>query len=98
MPRRTLVCVVAVVFLAMGQTTLTVQKLIEFVKSQVELIKQKKGTDKELALSLGSIRLSEKLDDVVIEDLQGAGAGPLTIRALQKLQAQPASLKPATIV
>ena len=98
MPRRTLVCVLAVVFLAMGQQTLTVQKLIEFVKSQVQLIKQKKGTDKELAASLGSIRLSEKLDDVVIEDLQGAGAGPLTVRALQKLQAQSAGLKTATIV
>ncbi|MEI9971999.1 MAG: hypothetical protein WDO73_08015 [Ignavibacteriota bacterium] len=72
MPRRTLVCVLAVVFLAMGQQTISVQKLVEFVKSQVQLIKQKKGTDKELAVSLRSIHLSERLDASVIEDLQGA--------------------------
>ena len=45
MHRRILVCLLAAAFLAMGQQTLTVQKLMEFVKSQVQLIKQKKGTD-----------------------------------------------------
>jgi hypothetical protein len=97
MHRRILVCLLAVVFVAMGQQTLTVQKLIEFVKSQVQLIKQKKGTDKELALSLASIRLSEKLDISVIEDLQAEGAGPLTLKALQKLAQQSSGLKAAVI-
>jgi len=59
MYRRLLVSLLAVAFLAMGQQAITVQKLIEFVKSQVQLIKQKRGTDKELALALGSVRLSE---------------------------------------
>ncbi len=97
MPRRTLICLCAIAFLAMGQQSITVQKLIEFVKSQVQLIKQKKGTDKELALSLASLRLSEKLDTSVIEDLQADGAGPLTVKALEKLATQTASLKPAVI-
>jgi len=98
MLRRTLVCILAAAFLAMGQQAITVQKLIEFVKSQVQLIKQKKGTDKELAASLVSIHLSEKLDVSVIEDLQADGAGPLTVRALQKLQEQSSGLKAAVIV
>src|SRR5580693_957138 len=98
MPRRILVCLLAVVFLVMGQQSITVPKLVEFVKSQVQLIKQKKGTDKELAASLASIRLSEKLEASVIEDLQSAGAGALTIHALQKLQEQSAGLKAAVIV
>jgi hypothetical protein len=96
MPRRVLICLLAVAFLAMGQT-ISVQKLIEFVNSQVQLIKQKKGTDKELAMSLASIRLTEKLDASVIEDLQAGGAGPLTVKALEKLMAQTASLKPAVV-
>jgi hypothetical protein len=97
MHRRILVCLLAVVLVAMGQQSITVQKLIEFVKSQVQLIKQKRGTDKELALSLASIRLSEKLDIPVIEDLQADGAGPLTVKALQKLMAQSSGLKAAVI-
>lgn len=97
MPRRILVCVLAAAFLAMGQQAITVQKLIEFVKSQVQLIKQKRGTDKELAMALGSVRLSEKLDISVIEDLQAEGAGPLTIKALQRLQEQSRALKTAVI-
>jgi hypothetical protein len=97
MHRRILVCFLAAAFLAVGQQAITVQKLIEFVKSQVQLIKQKKGTDKELALSLASIRLSEKLDISVIEDLQADGAGPLTVKALQRLQQQSSGLKEAVI-
>ena len=81
----------------MGQGAITVQKLIEFVKSQVQLIKQKKGTDKELAMALASVRLSEKLELSVIEDLQGDGAGPLTVKALQKLAEQSSGLKAAVI-
>jgi len=97
MHRRILVCFLAAAFLAMSQQTITVQKLIEFVKSQVQLIKQKKGTDKELALSLASIRLSDKLDVSVIEDLQAYGAGPLTVKALQRLLQQSSTLKEAVI-
>jgi hypothetical protein len=97
MHRRIPVCLLAFALLSMGQQTITVQKLIEFVKSQVEMIKQKRGTDKELALSLASIRLSEKLDMSAIEDLQGDGAGPLTVKALQRLADQSKDLRAAVI-
>src|SRR5580704_15226781 len=98
MPRRVLVCLLAAAFLALGQQSITVQQLIAFVKSQVQLIKEKKGTDKELAASLASIKLTEKLDISVVEDLQAAGAGQLTVKALQKLSEQSKALKTANIV
>ena len=94
---RLLALLLAAALVALPQQSITVQKLIEFVKSQVQLIKQKKGTDKELAASLASLKLSEKLDISVIEDLQADGAGPLTVKALQRLQAQSSGLKEAAI-
>jgi len=45
MQRRFLACLLAVVFVAMGQQSVTVQQLITLVKSQQKLIKEKKGTD-----------------------------------------------------
>src|ERR1039458_1064889 len=97
MHRRLLACLLAVVFVAMGQQSITVQKLIEFVRSQQQLIKEKKGTDKELAASLGSLKLSERLDAPVIEDLQAGGLGALSLKALQKMLEQSRGLKAAAI-
>ena len=97
MHRRFLACLLAVVFMAMGQQSITVQKLIEFVKSQQQLIKQKKGTDKELAAALATLKLSERLEESVIEDLQAGGLGALTLKALEKLQEQSRGLKAAVI-
>jgi hypothetical protein len=97
MHRRILTCLLAMAFAATGQQSITVQKLIEFVHSQQQLIKEKRGTDKELAAALGSLKLSERLDAPVIEDLQAGGIGPLTLKALQKLQEQSKGLKAAVI-
>src|ERR1039458_6526370 len=97
MHRRFLACLLAVVSVALGQQSITVQKLIDFVRSQQQLINQKKGTDKELAASLASLKLTERLDASVIEDLQAGGAGALTVKALLKLQDQSRSLKAAVI-
>jgi len=97
MYRRFLICLLAVVSVAMGQS-LSVQRLEEFVHSQIQLIKQKKGTDKELADALSRVRLTDKLDISVIEDLQAEGAGQLTVKALQKLQEQSKGLKAAVIL
>jgi hypothetical protein len=96
MPRRFLACLL-VVFAAMGQQPITVRKLIDFVHSQQQLIKEKKGTDKELAASLATLKLSEKLEASVIEDLQAGGLGPLTLRALQKLEEQSRGLPAAAL-
>jgi len=97
MPRRFLICLLAVVSAAMGQQSLTVQKLIDFVRDQQKLIQQKKGTDRELAEYLAKVRLTEKLESSEIEDLQAGGLGPLTLKALLKLQEQSRGLKVAVI-
>jgi hypothetical protein len=97
MPRRFLICLLAIVAVAVGQQSLTVQKLIDFVRDQQKLIQQKKGTDRELAEFLAKVRLTEKLEPSVIEDLEANGIGPLTLKALQKLQEQSRGLKAAVI-
>jgi hypothetical protein len=98
MQRRFLACLLAVVFVAMGQQSVTVQQLITLVKSQQKLIKEKKGTDQELAKYLAGVRLTERLEVSVIEDLQADGAGPQTVKALLALQEKSKGLKAAAIV
>jgi hypothetical protein len=97
MPRRFLICLLGAVCIAMSQQSLTVEKLVDFVRGQQKLIQQKKGTDRELADFLAKVRLTEKLEPSVIEDLAAGGLGPLTLKALQKLQEQSRGLKAAVI-
>jgi len=78
--------------MAAGQQSMTVEKLVSFVKSQLQFIKEKKGTDKELAKTLATIKLTEKLDSGVIEELQALGLGENSLRALQKLREQSQAL------
>lgn len=72
-------CVFALASVAQQQ--LTVNKLIEFITSSISM----KMSDKEVAGTLAGIRLTEKLDPRTIEDLQGKGAGPKTVAALNRL-------------
>jgi hypothetical protein len=89
MRSRLLVCLLAVCTVAFGQTSkMTVQQLISFVKSQQQLIKERKSTDKATADFLAKVKLTDKLDESVIEDLQGEGAGRETIKALERLKEQ----------
>jgi hypothetical protein len=71
-----------------AQQTLTVDQLLSFVRSSIKL----KQPDKEVAAYLSKLKLSEKLDERTIEDLQGEGAGPKTAAALSALAAASASL------
>jgi hypothetical protein len=71
-----------------AQQTLTVDQLLSFVRSAIKL----KQPDKEVAAYLSKLKLSEKLDERTIEDLQGEGAGPKTAAALSQLAAASASL------
>ena len=71
-----------------AQQTLTVDQLLSFVRSSIKL----KQPDKEVAAYLSKLKLSEKLDERTIEDLQGEGAGPKTAAALSQLAAASASL------
>jgi hypothetical protein len=91
---RVSVCAAALLLLAIGvqaQQTLTVARLIEFVKSSV----QEKNSDKDVAKFLESIKLSERLTPQAVEDLQSDGAGPKTVAALIQMVNQTESLKPA---
>jgi hypothetical protein len=98
MPRRILACLLALASFAWGQSQpMTVQQLLTFVRNQQKLIQENKGADRELADFLGKVRLTEKLEASVIEDLQAGGLGALTLKALQKLQEQSRGLKAAII-
>ena len=86
MHSRLLAAVFAVCLTAMGQS-LTVEKLVSFLESSQKMIKEGKMTDKELAGYLSKVKLSERLDDREIEDIQGRTTiGPKTLEALHGLR------------
>ena len=82
---------------AFAQQAMTVDKLIEFMRSSIPFIKQKQTTDSKLAESLKGIRLTQKLEDRVIEELQEEGLPPRTVAALRVLAAASASLPSAEV-
>ena len=83
---RLLAAVFAVCLTAMGQS-LTVEKLVSFLQSSEKMIKEGKMTDRELAAYLAKVKLTERLDDRTIEDLQGTTPiGPKTLEALHALR------------
>jgi hypothetical protein len=81
-------CVLALTCAA--QTSITVPKLIEFIKSSIA----QKLQDKDVAAELAKLHLTQKLEDQTIEDLQTAGAGPRTVAALTHLADESAKLPP----
>ena len=96
---RLLACLLAVACLATGQNNrMSVEKLIAFVKSSQKIIAEEKTmTDKQLADFLSKVKLTEKLEAGVIEDLQSLGIGPLTLKALEKLRLESQSLAASTV-
>ncbi len=80
-----LVCATA---LAATEMKMTVEQVVSFVKSSVKM----HYPDKQVAEYLHHVRLTNRLDDRTIEDLQGDGAGPRTVIALNDLRASSASL------
>lgn len=85
---RALILVLFLTVPAFGQQPLPVDKLVEFIKSSIA----QKLPDKEVASYLATVRLTSKLDDRTVEDLQGAGAGPKTVAALTRLADRSAAL------
>jgi hypothetical protein len=67
---------------AFAQSGLTWRQLRSFIESSVKL----KQRDKEVAGYLRGQKLSFALSDRLLEELQGLGAGPLTVQALRELQ------------
>jgi len=82
---------VSVAFLLQAQTEMNVQQLVDFIRSELAL---KQHTDKQIAAYVKKLKLSEKLTDKTILDLEAQGAQPKTVAALQELRDQAASLKP----
>jgi hypothetical protein len=95
MLRRILTAAFAVLVVAclivMAQQPMTVAKLTTFIKSAKDL----KQTDSQVADFLKGCRMTERLDDTAIEELQSLGAGPKTVAALKLLRDKSAALTAA---
>jgi hypothetical protein len=72
----------AVCLCAGAQTSLTIDQLVSFVKSSVQL----KHPDRQVAEYLRGVKLNYRLDDRIVVELQAAGTGPRTVEALRALQ------------
>jgi hypothetical protein len=90
---RFLATMLSVCLLAGAAQTLTVAKLVQFLQSSAQIIKEGKMTDKEVANYLSHAKMSERLDDRTIEDIQGrVTLGPKTIAALRLLRDESAGM------
>jgi len=74
--------------IALAQRPMTVADLNTFIKSQIKL----KADDRTTAEFLRKVKLTQKLEDKAVEELQGMGAGPKTVAALRKLEEESAGL------
>jgi hypothetical protein len=73
-----------------AQSKLTVEQLVSFVKSSVQL----RHDDRAIATFIKkNVKLSNRLDAREVEELQGMGAGPQTVAALKGLITESASLE-----
>ena len=83
---RLLAAVFAVCLAANGQT-MSLEKLVAFLKSSQDFLKDGRMSDRELARFLEKVKLTERLDDREIEELQGTlSLGPKTLEALHALR------------
>jgi hypothetical protein len=76
---------------AYGQREMTVAQLVSFIKSSVQL----HTPDRQVADYIHKLKLSDRLDDQTVENLQGLGAGPRTVAALKELTDATAKLAAA---
>jgi hypothetical protein len=83
-----LIVVTAALLSAASEMNMTVAQLVMFIRSSVEL----KQPDSRVAEYLRHVKLTDKLDDRTIEDLQSLGAGSKTVAALRELGDASASL------
>src|SRR5258708_35361563 len=80
--------IVSAVLATASEMTLTVDQLTKFIKSSVQL----KQPDRQVAEYLKHVKLSDRLDDRTIEELQGLGTGAKTVAALKDLRESSANL------
>jgi len=85
---RHLLLLVSAALFAASQMSLTVEKLKTFIESTIQM----KQSDVQVAQYLRQVKLTEKLDDATVEELQTKGAGPKTVMALRSLVEATANL------
>ncbi len=78
---RVALLLLGVSLVAFAQSGMTVEQLMSFVRSAIQL----KQPDKEVAGYLRHVTLSQRLEARTVEELQGQGAGPRTVEALNAL-------------
>src|ERR1017187_8846118 len=93
--RYRLFAAVLVVCLAATAGTLSVDQLYSFVRSSVQSSKEGKQTDKETADFLATTKLTERLDDRSVEQMESLGIGQRTLAALRRLRDQSQTLAAA---
>jgi hypothetical protein len=72
----------------LAQTQMNVEQVADFIRSELAL---KQHSDKQIAIEVRKLQLTEKLTDKTIIDLQAQGAGPKTVEALRYLRDQTAT-------
>src|SRR6185369_10061380 len=85
---RCLVVLLGMTLAAYGQRQMSVSDLVTFIKSSIQL----KNDDRAVADAVRRLKLTNRLDAGIVEDLQGLGAGPRTLAALRDLMSTSASL------
>lgn len=94
-----LVAAVLALCLAASAETLSMAQLLRFLESSAPMVQKGTMSDRELAAYLDKVKLTEKLDERQIEDIQGQmRIGPKTLQALHKLAAESASLAAAAVI
>ncbi len=88
-----LVLVTALGLTAASEMPLTVENLLKFIRSSIQL----KQPDTQVADALRHFKMVEKLDDRIVEELQGMGAGPKTVAVLREMSNASASLPAAPL-
>ena len=83
---------------AASAQTISVDQLIAFVQSSAKMIQAKTMTDAELAKGLAKVKLTERLDDRTIEEMQAFGIGQKSLAALHLLREQSAALGAAKVM
>src|SRR6202021_2906495 len=73
---------------ALAQRQMTVPQLVSFIRSSIQLHQD----DRQVADVVRKLKLSNRLDDKTVEELEGMGAGPRTVAALKLLENASASL------
>ncbi|MGH9626667.1 MAG: hypothetical protein ACRD4G_20330, partial [Bryobacteraceae bacterium] len=76
---------------ARTEMRMNVQQVADFVREELALGHH---TDKQIANYLKNVQLTQKLTQKTITDLQAQGAGPKTVKELERLRSETANMKP----